>query len=319
MTAENIVEVSGLRRVFTTKRSEVVAVDRLDLAVAPGEIFGFLGPNGAGKTTTLLILTTLLRPTTGTVKVAGIDVAAQPDRARRAIGVALQDAGLDPAATALELLTFQARLQGISGRAAKQRATELLEIVGLADAAQQRTRALSGGMRRRLDLASALVHRPTLLFLDEPTTGLDPASRRQVWAEVRRLNTEEGMTVFLTTQYLEEADELAHRVAIIDKGRLVASGSPDRLKAEVGTDVIHLEVSPEHAEKACEAVRELSDTREPGTDATGVSLYVSDGPSRIAETLRLLDRSSIPIGAITVSRPSLDDAFLLATGHRMEN
>jgi ABC-2 type transport system ATP-binding protein len=253
------------------------------------------------------------------VEIAGIDVVAHPDRARRAIGVALQDAGLDPAATALELLTFQARLQGISGRAAKKRATELLDIVGLTEAAPQRTRAMSGGMRRRLDLATALVHRPTVLFLDEPTTGLDPASRRQVWAEVRRLNTEEGMTVFLTTQYLEEADELSHRVAIIDNGRLVASGSPDRLKAEVGTDVIHVEVSPEHTEKACETVRELSDTRAPGTDATGISLYVSDGPSRIAETLRLLDRSAIPIGAITVSRPTLDDAFLLATGHRMEN
>jgi ABC-2 type transport system ATP-binding protein len=314
------VGIQGLEKTFATKRRGAVqAVQGIDLEIAEGEAFAFLGPNGAGKTTTLKILTTLLRPSAGRVEIAGIDVVAHPDRVRRTIGVALQEAGLDPAATAWQLLTFQAQLQGISGRAARERAEELLAIVGLSESADRRTGTLSGGMRRRLDLASALVHRPGVLFLDEPTTGLDPASRRDVWAEVRRLNTEEGMTVFLTTQYLEEADELAHRVAIIDQGRIVADGPPERLKAEVGADVIHVEVPSEHTEPAREALRALPDAQDMGVDATGVNLYVADGPGRVAEALRRLDSAGVPVAAITVSRPSLDDAFLLATGHRMEN
>lgn len=204
----------------------------VDLDVAPGEVFGFLGPNGAGKSTTVRMLTTLMRITSGTAEVAGIDVASDPDAARRKIGVALQEAGLDPRQTGRELLTLQARLFGMPRQVAAARADELLHLVELTDAADRRVKGYSGGMKRRLDLASALVHEPEVLFLDEPTTGLDPASRLTVWDEVRRINAL-GTTVFLTTQYLEEADQLCGRLAIIDQGRIIREGTPAALKAEL--------------------------------------------------------------------------------------
>ena len=226
------VEASGLVKTYRSRGTVVEAVRGVDLRVERREIFGFLGPNGAGKSTTIRMLTTLLSITSGTASVAGVDVAGDPDGVRRRIGVALQEAGLDPRQTGRELLVLQGRLFDLSEREAKVRAEELLELVELTDAADRRIKSYSGGMKRRLDLASALVHAPEVLFLDEPTTGLDPVSRVTVWDEVRRIN-ESGTTVFLTTQYLEEADQLCDRLAIIDDGRIVRDGTPARLKAEL--------------------------------------------------------------------------------------
>jgi ABC-2 type transport system ATP-binding protein len=231
MTASAIRTV-GLTKTYTGRDGEVEAVRGVDLDVAPGEVFGFLGPNGAGKSTTVRMLTTLMRITSGTAEVAGVDVARDPDGARRKIGVALQEAGLDPRQTGRELLILQARLFGMSSSVAASRATELLELVELEDAADRRVKGYSGGMKRRLDLASALVHQPEVLFLDEPTTGLDPSSRITVWDEVRRINAL-GTTVFLTTQYLEEADQLCGRLAIINDGRIIREGTPTSLKREL--------------------------------------------------------------------------------------
>ncbi|HVF21065.1 MAG TPA: ATP-binding cassette domain-containing protein [Mycobacteriales bacterium] len=232
-TAPPAIEAEQLVKRFTTRgKDDVVAVDGVDLSVAAGEVFGFLGPNGAGKSTTVRMLTTLMAITSGRARVAGVDVAKEPDRARGHIGVALQDAGLDVRQSGRELLVLQCRLFGISTAVAAKRAAELLELVELVDAADRRVKTYSGGMKRRLDLASALVHEPTVLFLDEPTTGLDPASRLTVWEEVRRINSL-GTTVFLTTQYLEEADQLCDRIAIIDEGKIVRQGTPGELKAEL--------------------------------------------------------------------------------------
>ena len=226
------VAAEGLVKTYRARAATVEAVRGVDLRVERGEIFGFLGPNGAGKSTTVRMLTTLLTLTSGTARVAGLDVAREPDAVRRRIGVALQEAGLDPRQTGRELLELQGRLFDLSAREAAGRAEELLELVELTDAADRRIKSYSGGMKRRLDLASALVHLPEVLFLDEPTTGLDPASRVTVWDEVRRIN-ERGTTVFLTTQYLEEADQLCDRLAIIDDGRIVREGTPAQLKAEL--------------------------------------------------------------------------------------
>src|SRR3979409_1323661 len=234
MNGTNAVDVRSLRRTF---KGGVEAVRDIDLSVASGEVFGFLGPNGAGKTTTVRMFCTLLPPTAGSATVAGLDVVSDGAEVRRRIGVALQEIGLDPAQTGRELLELQCGLYGITGRRGRERTKEPLELVGLTDAAERRTKTNSGGMKRRLDLASALVHSPQVLFLDEPTTGLDPASRLTIWDEVRRINAG-GATVFLTTQYLEEADKLCDRVAIIDDGRIVAQGTPEQLKAEMGHDVV---------------------------------------------------------------------------------
>jgi ABC-2 type transport system ATP-binding protein len=226
------VEAEALVKHYRSRTGVVEAVQRVDLCVEAGEVFGFLGPNGAGKTTTVRMLTTLLSITSGAARVGGVDVAREPDAVRRLIGVALQEAGLDPRQSGRELLVLQGRLFGLSPRAASARAVELLALVELEDAADRRIKGYSGGMKRRLDLASALVHEPAVLFLDEPTTGLDPASRLTIWDELRRIN-ERGTTVFLTTQYLEEADQLCDRLAIIDGGRIVREGTPARLKAEL--------------------------------------------------------------------------------------
>ncbi len=226
------ITAEGLKKTYTGRDGEVEAVRGVDLEVAPGEVFGFLGPNGAGKSTTVRMLTTLMTITAGTAHVAGVNVAADPHGARRKIGVALQEAGLDPRQTGRELLTLQGRLFGMSTSEAVAKATHLLDLVELNEAADRRIKGYSGGMKRRLDLASALVHEPDVLFLDEPTTGLDPASRLTVWDEVRRIN-DLGTTVFLTTQYLEEADQLCNRLAIIDQGRIVREGTPSALKAEL--------------------------------------------------------------------------------------
>ena len=226
------IRARGLVKTYTSRQGDVHAVCGVDLDVAAGEVFGFLGPNGAGKSTTVRMLTTLMTITAGSALVAGVDVAADPHAARRKIGVALQEAGLDPRQTGRELLTLQGRLFGMSAGESAARSDSLLELVELTDAADRRIRSYSGGMKRRLDLASALMHEPEVLFLDEPTTGLDPASRLTVWDEVRRIN-QRGTTVFLTTQYLEEADQLCHRLAIIDRGTIVREGTPVELKREL--------------------------------------------------------------------------------------
>jgi ABC-2 type transport system ATP-binding protein len=308
------VEVHALRRTF---KGGVEAVRDIDLSVGRGEVFGFLGPNGAGKTTTVRMLCTLLPPTSGSATVAGIDVVADPASVRRRIGVALQEIGLDPVQTGRELLELQCGLYGMTGADARVRTQELLDLVGLEEAADRRTKTYSGGMKRRLDLASALVHSPEVLFLDEPTTGLDPASRLTVWDEVRRINST-GTTVFLTTQYLEEADQLCDRVAIIDTGRIVAEGTPERLKAQMGHDVVTVDLAGADATQTEAAMGGLPGLERVVTEADALALYVEDGAGSIAEIVRRLDRASISVGAIAVSRPTLDDVFLRATGRRLE-
>jgi ABC-2 type transport system ATP-binding protein len=312
--ADGGIAARSLRRTF---KGGIEAVRDIDLTVATGEVFGFLGPNGAGKTTTVRMLCTLLPPTAGTATVAGLDVVHQGAEVRRVIGVALQEIGLDPVQTGRELLELQCGLYGITGAHARERAAELLELVGLSDAADRRTKTYSGGMKRRLDLATALVHSPQVLFLDEPTTGLDPASRLTIWEEVRRINAD-GTTVFLTTQYLEEADKLCDRVSIIDEGRIVAEGTPAQLKAQMGHDVVSLSL-----DGADPAATEASLAGLPGLErlvagADDLVLYVADGAGSIAEIVRRLDRDSIEVAAISVSRPTLDDVFLRATGRRLE-
>jgi len=308
------VEVRALRRTF---KGGVQAVRDIDLGIRRGEVFGFLGPNGAGKTTTVRMLCTLLPPTSGSARVAGIDVVADGAAVRRRIGVALQEIGLDPVQTGRELLELQCGLYGIKGADARARAEELLDLVGLSEAADRRTKTYSGGMKRRLDLASALVHSPEVLFLDEPTTGLDPASRITVWDEVRRINAT-GTTVFLTTQYLEEADQLCDEVAIIDAGRIVAEGTPERLKAQMGHDVVRVELDGADSTPVEAALGGLEGLERVVTEADALALYVEDGAGSIAEIVRRLDNADIRVGAIAVSRPTLDDVFLRATGRRLE-
>ncbi len=313
-TSDAAIAVRSLRRTF---KGGIEAVRDIDLTVFAGEVFGFLGPNGAGKTTTVRMLCTLLPPTAGSASVAGLDVVEEAAEVRRRIGVALQEIGLDPVQTGRELLELQCGLYGITGQRARSRAEELLELVGLTDAAERRTKTYSGGMKRRLDLASALVHAPDVLFLDEPTTGLDPASRLTIWDEVRRINAG-GATVFLTTQYLEEADKLCDRLAIIDDGQIVAQGTPEQLKAEMGHDVVSVSVESVDIAATEAALSGLPGLERVLAEAGGLALYVEDGPSQIAEIVRRLEREGIRTGAISVAHPSLDDVFLKATGRRLE-
>src|SRR5881227_2746436 len=289
---EHAIETRSLARTF---EGGIEAVRGIDLTVVRGEVFGFLGPNGAGKTTTVRMLCTLLPPTAGSAHVAGVDVVADPAEVRRRIGVALQEIGLDPVQTGRELLELQCGLYGLTGRRARARADELLELVGLSDAAGRQIKTYSGGMKRRLDLASALVHSPDVLFLDEPTTGLDPASRLTVWEEVRRINAA-GTTVFLTTQYLEEADKLCDRLAIIDAGEIVAEGTPERLKAQMGHDVVTLALNGADAAATESAVGELAGLERVVAETDQLALYLEDGAGSIAEIVRRLDRGGIRVG-----------------------
>ncbi|MBI5103992.1 MAG: ATP-binding cassette domain-containing protein [Solirubrobacterales bacterium] len=309
------IETLGLEREFG---GGVKAVAGIDLAVAPGEVYGFLGPNGAGKTTTVRMLVTLLRPTGGRATVAGFDVATQPGEVRRRIGVALQEAALDLLMTGRELMELQATLHGIAPRDVRGRAADLIQRVGLEQAAERRVGTYSGGMRRRLDLAMALIHAPEVLFLDEPTTGLDPVSRLTLWDEVRRLR-DEGTTVFLTTQYLEEADQLADRVGIINAGRIVAEGTPAALKAEVGMP--HLDVTlageaPDIA-GAQAAVAAIGPCRV-APDGVHFSIGVREGAAAIAPVVRALDEAGIEVEGIELVRPTLDDVFVEKTGRHLE-
>ena len=299
----------------------VRAVDGIDLAVERGQVFGFLGANGSGKTTTIRMLTTLLRPTAGRGYVDGLDVEREPAEVRRRIGVALQEAGLDDLQTGRELLTLQGRLQGVPRRNVDARAAELLSIVDLEDAADRRIGTYSGGMQRRLDLASALVHRPRIVFLDEPTTGLDPISRDQVWRYVEQLNREDGVTFFLTTQYLEEADRLANEVAIIDAGRIVAQGSPADLKATIGADVVTIHVDADDGAAIARAVlriEELEGLEEVRTLDDAVVVYITDGSRAIARLVTLVQEAGLDVREVTLARPTLDDVFLRATGRHLE-
>ena len=312
----NAIETEALHKKFQGSK---VAVDGIDLQVREGEIFGFLGPNGAGKTTTVRMLTTLLRPTSGQARVAGFDIYNQQHSIRRHIGTALQEVGLDGLATGRELVELQAKLFGFDAGEARRRADNLLTLVDLNDAADDRIQTYSGGMKRRLDLASALVHGPRLLFLDEPTEGLDPASRQTIWQEVVRLNNELGVTVFLTTHYMEEADRLADRLAIIDQGRIVASGTPTGLKSSIGGDVITVEVDAERLEQASTALGQMNGINELRPDGAGLTIFTNDGPRMVAQTIRALDAADIVVGSVAISRPTLDEVFLRATGYRLDS
>jgi len=297
---------------------EVDAVNGVDLDIANGEIYGFLGPNGAGKSTTVRMLCTLLAPTSGRASVAGFDVVEQPGAVRLRIGVALQEAALDPRQTGTELLLLQGRLYGLSRADARRRVDELGELIDLSDALDRRIATYSGGMKRRLDLVASLIHNPDILFLDEPTTGLDPASRAVVWEEVRRLNAELGMTIFLTTQYLEEADTLADRVGIIDHGRIVAEGTPTELKRSIGTDMIVARVDGE-APPVQAAVERVDGVL--SVDAHGHELFISteDGPATISGVAVALSQCGVPIRDLTLRTPTLDDVFLELTGAHFDN
>ena len=308
------IEVEGLVREF---KGSVRAVDGIDLRVDPGEIYGFLGPNGAGKSTTVLILTTLLPPTAGSARVAGHDIARQGAQVRSAIGAALQEAALDPLLTGREHMRLQTALQGLPRAERRGRGDELLERMGLSDAADRKVGGYSGGMKRRLDLALALVHRPRILFLDEPTTGLDPQSRSDLWEEVARLAREDGVTVFLTTQYLEEADVLADRIGIIDHGRIVATGTPEALKAEIGRPT--LEVTPVRRDErdAVELVLAgfgASVAAQPGAAA----VRLRGGVEELAGVVRALDAEGLAVADFQLHQPTLDDVFLAKTGRKLE-
>jgi ABC-2 type transport system ATP-binding protein len=297
---------------------DFAAVDGVSFKVDEGEIFGFLGPNGAGKSTTVAMLTTLVLPTEGGATVGGYDVVTQANEVRRIAGVALQEIGLDKLMKSMELLTIQAQLFGMSRKEAVARAKELLELVKLSEFTDRPVGKYSGGMRRRLDLAMALVHRPNILFLDEPTTGLDPASRRDVWNEVRRLNREYGMTIFLTTQYLEEADELADRIAIIDRGQIRVDGQPAELKAALGSESINVTFKEaEIVEQAQTLVGEMFDRVQ--IDRKTLRLYRNNAAEVVPAVVNRLNEQGLVPVALTLTTPTLDDVFLQVTGQRFED
>jgi ABC-2 type transport system ATP-binding protein len=307
------IEVDGLVRFFKNVR----AVDGIDLEVAPGEIYGFLGPNGAGKSTTVHMLTTLLPPTAGTARVAGFDIVREGPAVRAAIGAALQEAALDPLLTGREHLRLQTALHGLPRADRKRRAAELLERVGLTQAADRKVRGYSGGMKRRLDLALALVHSPRILFLDEPTTGLDPQSRSALWEEVGRLAKEEDVTVFLTTQYLEEADVLADRVGIIDHGKIVAEGTPAALKAQIGRPTVEaVPAEPDDRGRLAELLQRFGEPT--GASPNGVAVRLESGIENLADIVRALDSDGLRVAHLQLHAPSLDDVFLAKTGHSLE-
>jgi len=306
------IEVRGLERAFG---DEVKAVRGIDLDVAEGEIYAFLGPNGAGKTTTVRMLTTLLRPTGGTAKVAGYDVVSEASEVRKSIGVALQEAALDPLMTGRELIRLQATLHGLSRAEGEKRADALLNRVDINYAADRRVGTYSGGMRRRLDLASALVHEPRVLFLDEPTTGLDPVSRKAIWEEVQALN-DDGATIFLTTQYLEEADQLADRVGIIAGGLLVAEDTPSALKAEVGNPHLEIAVCDGRKDEAAKVLVGLGKEL-PSKDGL-LLIELAEGASGVAPVVRALDEAGFAVEGLDLVEPTLDDVFVQKTGYHLE-
>ena len=309
---QNPIEATNLTRTF----GDLIAVDGISLAVSKGEVFGFLGPNGSGKSTAVRMLTTLLKPTSGEAWVAGHNVVSNAGDVRKKIGVALQDAAIDPLMTGNELLRLQSVLHGIPKRKARIRCGELLERVGLTAAGDRRVGTYSGGMRRRLDLALSLVHEPEVLFLDEPTTGLDPTSRLALWEEVRNLNQEIGTTVFLTTQYLEEADQLAQRIAIIDEGKIVREGTPTMLKAQVGAPTLRVDVWDKDLRSAKEIMLQFGEERPARKGRIAIGLNA--GTRGITVVLKALEDQSIEVQHVELDEPSLDDVFADATGRRLE-
>jgi ABC-2 type transport system ATP-binding protein len=312
---ENSIVARSLVREF---RKGPRAVDGIDLHVDPGEIYGFLGPNGAGKSTTVHMLTTLLPPTAGTATVAGYDVVKEGPEIRKVIGAALQEAALDPFLTGREHLRLQTAMHGITGEERRKRSDELLTRVGLTEAADRKVKGYSGGMKRRLDLALALVHRPRILFLDEPTTGLDIQSRTALWTEVGHLAKDEGVTVFLTTQYLEEADVLADRVGIIDHGKIVAEGTPEQLKAEIACSTV--EAVPANAEErgAVASVLERFGHQTTGYGPGSIAVQLASSNGNLAEIVRALDAEGIVLSQLQIHEPTLDDVFLAKTGRHLE-
>ncbi|MGX6602455.1 ATP-binding cassette domain-containing protein [Micromonosporaceae bacterium Da 78-11] len=311
-----MIETRGLRKSFTSRQGRekkvVEAVRGVDLDVAEGEIFGFLGPNGAGKTTTLRILATLIEPDGGEATIAGADLRTDPGEVRRRIGYVAQGGSTWDDSTAREELVLQARLYGISKSSATERAARVLDGFQLSEYADRKCKTYSGGQRRRVDIALGIIHEPKIVFLDEPTTGLDPQSRAHMWDEVRRLRSE-GMTVFLTTHYLDEADALCDRISIMDNGEIVASGTPADLKREISGDVVRVGLPAGSVQAAAAAL----DSYKIETYDEGVRLYVEDGAVAIPQILRALDAASVPLGAIELHRPSLDDVFLTKTGRSL--
>jgi daunorubicin resistance ABC transporter ATP-binding subunit len=322
MSSEAVVQVEELVKVYP---GGTRAVDGLTFDVTAGELVGFLGPNGAGKTTTIRILATLLQPTSGRARVDGVDVGADPAEVRRRIGFAMQSVGLDDLATGREHLELMARLRRLQSSEVRRRASELLELMGLSAAADKLVGRYSGGMRRRLDLAMALIHRPRVLFLDEPTEGLDPQSRNALWGHLRGLN-DEGVAMLLTTHYMEEADQLADRVCIIDEGKLVAEGSPDALKRAVGSDVVRVQLGADDAEQlvarqaaVADRLRALPEVDRVEPIEEGVAIYVRGAAAAIAAIVRRLDEADLPVGTITMASPTLDDVFLRSTGRSIRD
>jgi len=306
------VEAKNLKKTFKTKQGNVEAVRDVSFKVNKGEIFGILGPNGAGKSTTILMLTTLLRITSGTAKINDLDVVKNDSEVRNKIGIALQDTGIDNLLTARELFYTTARLWGLSKSKSKGRTEEMLNLVGLTEAADRRVKTYSGGMKRRLDLGLSLVHKPEVLFLDEPTTGLDPGSRRVLWDEIKKLR-DEGVTIILTTQYLEEADELANRISIIDEGLVVAEGTPDELKSSIGGDVITLTFRTDDDAIKAQTIIENSDIED-----NHIRVTVENGAEKIPNLLNQLVSKDINVQSVSANKPSLDDVFLKVTGYRLE-
>jgi len=312
---EAVIETRGLRRVFKSRNRSVEAVAGVDLRVLRGEIFGFLGPNGAGKTTTLRMLSTLLPPTGGTARVAGCELATQPGKIRERIGYVGQAGGADREITGRTELVFQGRLYGMTTAAAHKRAVELIDMLELEGAADRKVSTYSGGQKRRLDIGLGLVHDPQLLFLDEPTTGLDPQSRARVWEEVRRMH-DRGTTVFLTTHYLDEADALCDRVAIIDYGKIVAEGTPEELKRAIAGDVVTFSVAGDQ-QRALDMVKDQDFVREARIEDGSVLLYVDRGELAMPAILRVLDTAGLQLTSVELHRPSLDDVFLRQTGRSL--
>jgi ABC-2 type transport system ATP-binding protein len=315
VTTETMIEAHDLRRVFKTRGGDVEAVAGVDLRIEAGEIFGFLGPNGAGKTTTLRMLATLLPATAGDATIAGCDLRREPHRVRERIGYVGQQGGTDPQITGRRELVFQGRLYRLSKAESRRRAAELISMLELEDCADRPTKSYSGGQRRRLDIGLGLIHQPPALFLDEPTTGLDPQARAHLWDEVKRLR-ERGTTVFLTTHYMDEADVLCDRIAIIDHGRIVAEGTPDELKRQIAGDIVTIGVAGDQR-TALELLRAQSFVREAGSEDGTLRLYVDRGEVAMPAILRLIDGAGLELRTIALTRPSLDDVFLRQTGRSL--
>jgi ABC-2 type transport system ATP-binding protein len=319
--SQSIIQVKDLVEVYADGTK---AVDGVSFHVEKGEFFGFLGPNGAGKSTTIKVLTTLLKKTSGSISIAGHDIDKDPVAIRKLIGVQSQDTSVDPELTGRENMILQGNLQQMHGKVLKERVDRLLDVVGLKDAADKRAGRYSGGMKKRLDLASTLVHKPTILFLDEPTTGLDPQSRATVWEYLEELNKKEGITIFLTTQYLEEADRLCQRLCIVDSGKIVAEGSPSDLKKEIGADAITISMKNAQGKTddsvkatAKEIISKMPQVVNIVESGDGLTIYVKEGGYFIPELVRAFDKSDITLVSINLSTPSLDDVFLKHTGKRI--